>query len=156
MPKRISLGEACESLLEALNALSHGQWAGRGIDCVRGASSSCLEIFQKMQVLANQCCQAGSLLHKAAEMGQKDAVRALLLARAVHLGPTLYSVILSSASPLSNTAFTMPSTTTVYLCANSLPPGPFPLLSSSVGLVECGFKGIKGCQYGENIPICKN
>jgi len=93
------------------------------------------------EVLANQCCQAGSLLHKAAEMGQKDAVRALLLARAVHLGPSLSSVILSSASLLSTTAFTVPSTTTVYLCANSLPPGPFPLLLSSVGLVEYGFKG---------------
>ena len=77
-----------------------------------------LKYFKKMQVLANQSCQAGSLLHKAAEMGQKDAVRALLLARAVHLGPSLSSVILSSASLLS-TLFTMPSTTTVYLCANS-------------------------------------
>ena len=47
LPERISLGEACESLLEALNAWSHGQWAGREIECGRGASSSCLKIFQK-------------------------------------------------------------------------------------------------------------
>ena len=35
-----------------------------------------------VQVLSSQCCPAGSLLHKAVEMGQRDAVRALLLAGA--------------------------------------------------------------------------
>ena len=125
----MSSGEACESLLEALNAqrtdilkslLDHlvsGQAEGVTVAEVLPPSASNIPNIL-LQVLANQCCQAGSLLHKAVEMGQRDAVRALLLARAVHLGPSLSSVILSSASLLS-TLFTMPSTTTVYLCANS-------------------------------------
>ena len=49
------------------------------------------------------------------------------------------SVILSSAT-LFSTLITVPSTPTVYLCTNSLPPGPLPLLPSSVGLVEYGFQ----------------
>ena len=129
-----------------LDHMVSGQQAG-GLTVAEVLPPPALKYFKKMQVLANQCCQAGSLLHKAAEMGQRDAVRALLLARAVHLGPSLSSVILTSASLLSTTAFTLPSTTTVYLCANSLSPGPFPLLLSSVGLVEYGFKGIKGRKY---------
>ena len=60
----------------------------------------------------------------------------------VHLGPSLSSVLLASASLLASlhSLLTIPPTTTVYLCANSLPPGPLPLLPSSVGLVEYGFQ----------------
>ena len=60
----------------------------------------------------------------------------------VHLGPSLSSVLLSSTSLLVSvhSLLTVPSATTVYLCANSLPLGPLPLLPSSVGLVEYGFQ----------------
>ena len=88
----MSSGEACESLLEALDAqrtdilkslldhLGSGQAEGVTVAEVIPLSGNVENIL--LQVLTNQCCQAGSLLHKAVEMGQRDAVRALLLAGA--------------------------------------------------------------------------
>ena len=61
----------------------------------------------------------------------------------VHLGPSLSSVILSSTSLLNclHSLLRVPATTTIYLCANSLPStGPPPLLPPFVGLVEYGFQ----------------
>ena len=90
---RMSSGEACESLLEALNAqrtdilkslLDH-LVSGRaeGVTVAEVLPPPALKYSKNiLQVLANQCCQTGSLLHKAVEMGQRDAVRALLLAGA--------------------------------------------------------------------------
>ena len=84
---------------------------------------------------------------KASDLHQFSPAFARLLAcfsslPSIHLGPSLSSVILASASLLTSlhSLLRVPSTISVYLCANSLPPGPLPLLPSSVGLVEYGFQ----------------
>ena len=119
----MSSGEACESLLEALNAqrtdilkslLDHlvsGQ--AEGVTVAEVLPPPALKCFKKMQVLANQCCQAGSLLHKAAEMGQRDAVRALLLAGA---DPGLKNS--SGETPMQVEHFCIP----LYSCSRWLDP----------------------------------
>ena len=59
----------------------------------------------------------------------------------LHLGPCLSSVLLSSPSLLSSlhSLLSLPPSSTIYLCSNSLPPASLPPLPPCLGLVEYGF-----------------
>ena len=74
----MSVEEACESLLEALEA-RRTDIVKSLLDHLAGGQAGAIT---PTEVLACQCCEAGTLLHQAVETGQRDAVRALLIAGA--------------------------------------------------------------------------